>query len=311
MYLLGFDIGGTKCAAITAEWNNGRIAIKARASVPTDHTISGEEMAKRLFTLADGILERRPDGIGISCGGPLDTKHGLVLSPPNLPTWERVPIAAMAEVHYKVVARLENDANASAVAEWRFGAGRGYDSLAFLTFGTGLGAGLILDGQLYRGANGNAGEVGHIRLADSGPVGYGKAGSFEGFCSGGGIAQLARRMAEEAVARGESPAYLHEGAITAREVAEAARAGDPTAAAVFRTVGKKLGEGLAVLVDVLNPEAIVIGSIYARCEDLLAEGAREALLAEALPASSEVCRILPAALGEEIGDYAAIAAALM
>ena len=129
----------------------------------------------------------------------------------------------------------------------------------------------------------------------------------------GGVSDAMIKQADDALEAREliKGKVLETAPGTAREVAEAARAGDPTAAAVFRTVGKKLGEGLAVLVDVLNPEAIVIGSIYARCEDLLAEGAREALLAEALPASSEVCRILPAALGEEIGDYAAIAAALM
>ena len=315
MYLLGLDIGGTKCAAITAEWDGSTVRIEGRVAISTDHTVSGRAMAERLFSLADGLLTKKPAAIGISCGGPLDAARGVVLSPPNLPTWHKLPIVAMAEEHFGVKAHLENDANASALAEWRFGAGRGYESLVFLTFGTGLGAGLILDGHLYRGANGNAGEVGHIRLRENGPLGFGKHGSFEGFCSGGGIARLAAAVAEEYRGRGVTPTYCPEGEgekeITARTVAEAARAGDEAAAEVFRTVGERLGEGLVILADVLNPEAVVIGSIYTRCEDLLAEGARAALMREALSETAGILQILPAALGEEIGDYAAIAAALL
>jgi len=311
MKLLGLDIGGTKCAAVTALWDGEEITIQERISLPTDHTIPGEEMAARLFSIADELLDVAPDAIGISCGGPLDTARGIVLSPPNLPTWQNVPITDLAKAHFGVSAHLENDANASALAEWRFGAGRGYKNLIFLTFGTGLGAGLILDGRLYRGANGNAGEVGHVRLRKDGPMGYGKCGSFEGFCSGGGIAQLARKLGEAASVEGRTPSYWRGGEVTAHAVAEAARAGDETAREVFRLSAECLGDGLSLLVDILNPEAIVIGSIYARCEDLLADGARRALIREALPNAAEVLRILPAALGDGIGDYAAIAAAIL
>ena len=309
MYLLGFDIGGTKCAALTAEWKGERLTKLARRELATDHGISGEEMLDRLFSAAEEILTARPDAVGISCGGPLDAERGVVISPPNLPRFRDLPVVSLATARFGVPAHLENDANASALAEWRFGAGRGCRNMVFLTFGTGLGAGLILDGRLYRGANGNAGEVGHIRLREDGPLGFGKHGSFEGFCSGGGIARMAETVAAEYT---DAPAYLTVGEpITARGVAEAARRGDPAACRVFATVGERLGEGLSLLIDILNPDAIVIGSIYARCGDLLAEAAAEVIRREALDASASVCRILPAALGDEIGDFAACAAALL
>jgi glucokinase len=180
--------------------------------------------------------------------------------------------------------------------------------MVFLTMGTGMGAGLILDGRLYEGACGNAGEVGHVRLAAEGPVGFNKAGSIEGFCSGGGIAQIARRRAAEfsgaSVLKTIAPEKL-----TARAVGEAAAAGDALALALWAEVGEKLGEALALIVDVLNPERIVIGSIYARCERWIAPAMQAALAREALADSVGACEVRPAELGDEIGSYAAVAIA--
>ena len=181
--------------------------------------------------------------------------------------------------------------------------------MAFLTFGTGLGAGLILDGRLYRGACGMAGELGHWRLSDYGPTGYGKEGSFEGFCSGGGICQLAETLVLRERQKG-APVSMGTVPLTARSVAEAAGRGDPLALEVLDHVAHQLGRGLALLVDLLNPERIVIGSVYARCEELLRDGMLHVLAQEALPASLAACRILPAALGEHIGDCAALAIAM-
>ena len=314
MYILGFDIGGTKCAVVTARWENGQLDILERSACPTDLSIPAEKMIGKLMDFADGLLEREPDAIGISCGGPLNSAEGVILGPPNLPGWDHVEIVKIIEGHYGVPTSLCNDANACAVAEWKFGAGRGTKNMVFLTFGTGLGAGLIIDGKLYEGTNGNAGEVGHIRLADTGPVGYGKRGSFEGFCSGGGIAQLAWSMATERAEGLEPPAYYKEGMspseVTARSVAEAARAGDNTAKEVYRISGEYLGRGLSVIVDILNPERIVIGSIFARSGDLFREALEEMMLREALGEALSVCKVVPAELGERIGDCAAIAAAI-
>ena len=313
MKLLGLDIGGTKCAAVTANWDGERLQILKKEKCPTDHSVSPEAMLERLFALADGILDGKSDAVGISCGGPLDSAHGVILGPPNLPGWDDVPVTALAARHFGAPARLQNDANACAVAEWKFGAGRGTRNMIFLTFGTGLGAGLILDGQLYSGTNDNAGECGHLRLERFGPVGYGKQGSFEGFCSGGGLAQLGCAMARERVQRGVCPAYYQNGeaGVTAKSIADAARAGDETALEVYRVCGEYLGRGLAVLIDLLNPQRIVLGSIFARSGDLLRESMEQSLRAEALAASAACCQIVAAELGESIGDYAALATALL
>ena len=314
MYVLGFDIGGTKCAVITAEVSGGDIRLLKKEKCPTDLSVPPEKMIEKLISMADGILERDPDAIGISCGGPLDSKKGIIMSPPNLTGWDNVAIVDIVGAHYSVRPKLQNDANACALAEWRFGAGRGCENMVFLTFGTGLGAGLILGGRLYEGTNGNAGEVGHIRLAPEGPVGFGKRGSFEGFCSGGGIAQLGFSMAQDAISSGKEPLYFKDGAsqkdVSAASVANAARAGDETAREVYRESGRYLGRGLSVLIDILNPEKIVIGSIFARSGDLLWEDTKREIDKEALGVSAACCEVVPAALGENIGDYAAIATAL-
>ncbi len=315
MYVLGFDIGGTKCAVITANWDGENIALLKKEVCPTDFKITPNEMINKLITMADGIIDNKVDAIGISCGGPLDSKKGVIINPPNLIGWNNIEVVKIIENHYGVTPKLQNDANACAVAEWKFGAAKGKNNVVFLTFGTGLGAGLILDGKLYSGTNDNAGEVGHIRLNQSGPVGFGKVGSFEGFCSGGGIAQLGFAMANEKAKTGEYPTYFKAGMteadVTAKTVAEAAILGDETALEVYKTSGEYLGRGLSILMDILNPEVIVIGSIFARSSALLWDACEAELKKEALPLALGCCQILPAKLGENIGDYAAIATALL
>ena len=314
--ILGFDIGGTKCAVITAKSDGENIILLDKRKIPTDLSIAPEKMIEKLILLADEMLNgENAEKIGISCGGPLNSATGTIEDPPNLPGWSNVKIAEILEKHYGVSAKLQNDANACAVAEWKFGAGRGTQNMLFLTFGTGLGAGLILDGRLYSGTNDNAGEAGHIRLERFGPVGYGKAGSFEGFCSGGGLAQLGYIKALEKAQAGVYPLYFKKGMtaadVTAKTVADAADKGDETAKEVYRICGEQLGMGLSVLIDILNPERIVIGSIFARSENLLREGMERIIKKETLPSAAACCKIVPAALGEQIGDYAAIATALL
>jgi glucokinase len=238
----------------------------------------------------------------------------MIYSPPNLPGWDNVPIVEIFSKKYGVPAAIQNDANACALAEWLMGAGKGTQNMIFLTFGTGMGSGLILNGRLYAGTNDLGGEVGHIRLAKNGPVGFGKAGSFEGFCSGGGIAQLAAKMVSEKLVKGENVAFCPdiESAknITAKAVAEAASSGDPVALEIIQVSAEYLGRGLSVLIDILNPECIVIGSIYARNEMLFKPHVDRILAEEAIPSAVEVCQIKPALLGESIGDFAALCVAL-
>ncbi len=316
-YSLGFDIGGTKCAAILGKGeipDNHEDLILDKIAFPTDVKRGWRAIVDELIASADALLERNGIrheeliGVGISCGGPLDSRTGTVHCPPNLPDWNNVPLKAIMEEHFGARTVLQNDANACAVAEWKFGAGRGYDDLIFLTFGTGMGAGLILNGRLYSGANDNAGEVGHIRLAEDGPEGYGKRGSFEGFCSGGGIARLAKTIVAQAEATGEATSLSGQ-ALSAKTVAVAAKDGDAVAQRIYRICAEKLGMGLSVLIDVINPEAIVIGSIYSRDQALFDEIIRDVIQKEALPLSASVCKIRPAGLGNAIGDYAALSLA--
>ena len=306
---IGIDIGGTKCAVIKGILEEGKMRIERRIAFPT---VSVKETLGRILEEARNMLPAT--AVGISCGGPLDENRGVILSPPNLPDWDEIYICKLLEEALGIPAALRNDANACALAEWKFGAGVGVNNMVFLTFGTGLGAGIIADGRLYSGANGNAGEVGHIRLSDDGPTGYGKRGSFEGFCSGGGIAQLGRRRASLALSEGKEifgckcAADIEK--LDTKTLSILARGGDGEAAAVFSESGKRLGEGLAKIIDTLNPERIVIGSVFARCEELLRPAMEESLNREALGISLGACEILPAKLGEEIGDYAALGVAM-
>ena len=312
---VGVDIGGTKCAITLGLRGSGTVEIKDKESFPTtdvDGTISEIKEGIKKVLLRNSLGTGDIYSIGISCGGPLDSSKGIIMSPPNLPGWDNIPITRILEEEFGVRAAVHNDANACALAEWKFGAGKGTRNMVFLTFGTGLGAGLILDGKLYAGSNDNAGELGHIRLDSFGPVGYGKAGSFEGFCSGSGIAQLAASMVKERLQMGQKVDWCPDGdlgGITARTVAEAARGGDVLAKEVYSISARHLGKGLAIVIDILNPEMIVIGSIYARNEDLLKPLMEEVLSREALPLANKVCRVVPAALGESIGDYAALSVA--
>ena len=301
---LGVEIGGTKSAVVLG--NDKEVVAKIRFD-----TTDCEGTVAEILRAAKQLMAQSTEAvtsIGVSCGGPLDSTSGVILSPPNLPGWDAVPITDMLQDACGIPAYLCNDANACALAEWKYGAGRGCRNMIFLTFGTGLGAGLILDGKLYEGTNGMAGEVGHIRLSAFGPVGYGKAGSFEGFCSGAGLAQIGKMLTQERIQLGKSVALQPED-ITAKTLAEAAVAGDAIAIEAYRICGEQLGRGLSILVDVLNPERIVIGSVFARAEQLLRPSMEQALQRDALAQSCEVCRVVPAELGEQIGDYAALAVA--
>ncbi len=318
--LVGLDLGGTKCAAVLGVLREGgSLEILGKLTFATAAYPGPELMLGRLQEAVRQLLSehrlqaRDCAAMGVSCGGPLDSQRGLILSPPNLPGWDGVEIVRLLSERFGVPVGFQNDANACALAEWKFGAGRGTRNMIFLTFGTGMGAGLILDGRLYTGTNDNAGEVGHLRMAPTGPVGYGKAGSFEGFCSGGGIAQLARTKAAEWLQQGKAVSFRvgqeDLAGISARRVAEAARQGDPLALEIFEICGDYLGRGLAVLVDILNPECIVIGSIFVRAADLLIPALEKALAAEALPLARQVCRVVPAAFDEQLGDIAALSVA--
>ena len=296
---IGLDIGGTKCALTVGEIEGDDIRIVHREEFPT----AGLTWRQVLGEFAARAAKLAPfDNIGISCGGPLDSQRGLILSPPNLPGWDNVPVTQYFADLFHVPVHVQNDANACAYAEWKYGAGKGTRNMVFMTFGTGLGAGIIIDGKLYSGTNDNAGEIGHIRLAPTGPVGYNKEGSAEGFCSGAGMAKLARiRAREQGVTLPDD--------FSAKELFRRVDAGDAFCTAVFRESAEKLATILAYTIDILNPEVISLGGVFMRQAERFMRIVDPLLDREALSLSRRVCRIVPAGLGESIGDYAALAVA--
>lgn len=315
MHIIGFDIGGTKCAVFLCRLEGDDIIWYDRKEILTASdwktvldTLCGD--AERMLNAFK--VSRSDCRIGISCGGPLDPERTVICSPPNLPGWDEVPVVSHLSEKLKMPARMLNDADACALAEWKYGAGKGFLHMIFLTFGTGLGAGLILNGRLYTGACGMAGEMGHVRLEKEGPVGYGKAGSMEGFCSGGGIRQMAIDKAEQMEEMGEKASFQtgEKEEITAKDVSQAAGAGHEDAAEVLSESGRYFGRGLSILIDILNPEIIVAGSIYARSHEFMDAAMWEEIRREALAPSVAACRIVPARLGEKIGDYGAVMAAV-
>ena len=313
-YSVGLDVGGTKCAVSMGAVTENGIEIKVREEFPT----AGKSWQEVCAIYVDRIQKLQENfeiaNIGISCGGPLDSKAGVIQSPPNLPGWDDVPVVQYFKDQFDVPVHVQNDANACALAEAKYGAGKGARNVVFMTFGTGLGAGLVIDGKLYSGTNDNAGEIGHIRLAPRGPKGYNKDGSAEGFCSGAGIARLAGIRAREyemEFADSESAAKARAGELTTKDIFGYVRAGEPFCTRVFRESAEKLATILAYTIDILNPEVIVLGGVFMRNADLFMAEIAPILEREALPGALKVCRIVPAGLSENIGDYAALAVANM
>ncbi|MBP5466765.1 MAG: ROK family protein [Clostridia bacterium] len=301
-HIIGFDIGGTKCAVSLGKVSDGNLEIVYKSQTAT--LASPVETIKLLSPfIRKWKAEYSVEKAGVSCGGPLDSEKGIIISTPNLSNgWHGFNIVDYIGKEFGLKAKLENDANACAVAEWKFGAGRNTDNMIFLTFGTGLGAGLILNGKLYSGTNGNAGEVGHIRLKDEGPIGFNKAGSAEGFCSGNGIKQLAQILARE-------KGLVIDENITTKDIFERAGKGDEFYLSVIKESATMFGQVLAILIDLFNPQVIVTGGVFMRNYKFFMSVIEPMIKKESLSASLEVCKILPAEIGENIGDYAAIALA--
>ncbi len=302
MNLIGVDIGGTKCAVTLSTCYPINIIDKISFETKTKDRGPKEIIDEIIFNI-NNLIDKykiKIDAIGISCGGPLNSKEGIILSPPNLPNWDFVPIVKILQDNFCVKTFLQNDANACALVEWKLGAGRNAQNMVFLTMGTGMGAGIIADGKLITGANDNAGEIGHIKLSENGPLGYGKIGSFEGFCSGAGIAKYAKMKLNDEDFED----------IDTKTLAERAKKGDEFAKEVFKEVGEKLGEGISIIVDTLNPELIVIGSIFNRCEEFLRPSMEMAIEREALNISKNNLKVVKSELSESIGDYAAVMVAI-
>ena len=298
--ILGLDIGGTKSAVVLG---TALAEIQWRTQFATAPERGFRTVFEELLHAAEEGMHHASatvEAISVSIGGPLDPLEGVVKSPPNLPGWDNIPLKQLLKEKFSLPVFVEHDGNAGALAEFYFGAGRGFRNIIFLTMGSGFGAGLILDGRLYRGTSQTAGEIGHIRVAEDGPFAFGKKGSLEGFGSGTGMAKLARNM---------FPAKWNESA-TVVDVYAAWKEGSQEAQRVFEKAGTSLGRGFAMLADLLNPERIILGGIGMRIGDAFLPAAERVFRNEALPQAVEACKIVPAALGEKIGDVASLCAAL-
>ena len=311
-HVVGIDIGGTKLATVAAD-NSGKILSKVRRPTRAD---KGPEYAiKLLFEMVGetivqaGLEQNAISAIGVSCGGPLDTKTGVVYSPPNLPGWDAFPLKARLESEFQIPAVIENDANASALAEYRFGGGKGHDAVLYMTMSTGIGGGIVIDGKIYHGANDSAGEVGHQILLPDGPLcGCGKRGCLEALCSGPAIA----RRAKEAIHKESNTAILTlaDGCIDAvksEHVLAAACQGDALALKLVDETAYYMGWGIANLVNILNPDIVLLGTIAIAAGDLLLEPIRKTVSDFAMTRPAEAVKIMPAQLGDSLGDLAAIA----
>jgi glucokinase len=303
---IGIDIGGTKIAGLLVD-EDGTVHERRERDTPAEDVHATLEQIQAVGAeLAKGAA-----AIGIGAAGMVDFEAGVMRSAPNL-AWREVPIRDLVSERLGLPCLLDNDANAAAWGEFRFGAARRYEeAVLVVTVGTGIGGGIIADGALYRGAHGFAAEIGHFIVEPDGPrCGCGNRGCWEQVASGQALDRLGAEAAREdgtiLIAR-----MAAGNPVTGRYVADAARQGDATARAIFDRVGRRLGEGIAGLVNVLDPEAVVVGGGVAEEGELILDPARRAFLeAVEAPDHRPDIPILQAALGNDAGAIGAAALAL-
>jgi glucokinase len=312
-HLLGLDVGGTKLSAVVAD-AEGRILATERR--PTRSERGVRPIVDDAVAMLRGVAARAgvrwedARGLGVSFGGPLDATRGIVYSPANLPGWDAVPLLDLLEEAFPGVRIvMDNDANAAAAAEWRFGAARGFANVLYVTMGTGIGGGVIADGRLVRGANGAAGEIGHICLVPDGPTcGCGRRGCLEALCSGPAIARRAREKLAAGMDGGDllRAANVPPDELRTEHLLDAARRGNAFAVEHFQETAYFMAWGVGAALNLLNPEIVVLGTVATAAGELFLAPLRQHVRRFAMARSADAVRIVPAALGDQVGDYAAI-----
>ncbi len=309
----GVDLGGTKILVLIAD-AAGRVLGQAR--VATQAAQGPEAVIDRIAdtmraAAADAQIEPAiVRAAGISAPGPIDIAAGVITDPPNLPGWHNVPLAKALRERLGIPTLLENDANCQAVAEHQFGAGRGYADMIFITVSTGIGGGIIINDELYAGASGAAGEVGHIGVSVDGPTcGAGHVGCLEAFASGTAIAARAKEMIAAGGLIRTARLAEHDPPVSAKTVFLAGQQGEAEATALIESAGRYLGIGLASLINVFNPQAIVVGGGVANMGETLLGPAVETARTRTFAQSFMDVRIVEGELGERAGALGAIAVA--
>lgn len=306
--ILGFDIGGTKSAVLLGTVDGD---IVDRISAITELTEGPLATVGRLIRDSRTLIERNGlkagelAGVGIVCGGPLDPKTGMILAPPNLPGWDEVPIVDIVEKQMGLPAALENDADSCALAEFFFGAGMYKNNVISLTWGTGIGSGMVLNGKLYSGTRGAAGEIGHVTYKDNGRLcGCGKRGCIEAHGSGSSMV----RIAVEELESGRVSSLSRVDHVDGMAICDAARGGDELALEVLRNAARAMGRAVSIVAQILNPEVITLGTMAHKAPDLLMPEVLRVVEEEVWPGNRDGLVVIPSPLGDGIQDLSAIAA---
>ena len=301
---IGIDVGGTNVKIALVD--DGKIiysnSVPTYAQMGYEYTVNNIKQAIRDLMKETETTAADIKGIGFDFPGQVDYKTGVVKLAPNIPGWVNVPIAQMIEEAFHIPTRIDNDVRCAALGEMNFGAGKGCQNFVCITVGTGIGSGLVVNGQLVRGAANAAGEIGHIKLQmNDGPIcGCGDTGCLEAFASGPSIVA----MAQDYLKSGKSTKFREmagDGEITPYIVAKAAEAGDPVAKRIFTIIGEYVGMGLVSVINLLNPEKVIIGGGVAEAGDLLFEPIRKTVMERAMVVARESVEIVPAELGNSAG----------
>lgn len=314
-YLVGVDLGVSKVLAVVIDLD-GNIVSKAIAQVNVHSKV--REIVEKMFQVTRdaiagaGHAAKKIAGIGLSVPGLVDVNRGISVFAPNIPAWREVPIAPLFYDEFEVSCLVENDARAMALGEARFGAGRGWANILCVNVGRGIGAGLILGGQIYRGEGGAAGEIGHMTVDPNGPMcPCGNSGCLEVLAAGPAIAAAAIRAVSTGTATlirelvGGRIEY-----ITAEIVSSAAAQGDSLASRLIQEAGRFLGIGIANAINLISPEIVVVGGGVSRAGELLFEEIRRTVKERAFSARVNLPKIVPSSLGEEASGIGAAALVL-
>lgn len=304
---IGIDVGGTNVKIALVD-DNGEIiysnSVPTYAKMGYEYTVNNIKQAIKDLMKETNTTPSDIEGIGFDFPGQVDCKTGVVKLAPNIPGWVNVPIAQMIEDEFHIPTRIDNDVRCAALGELKFGAGRGCENFICITVGTGIGSGIVINGKVVRGATNAAGELGHIKLQmNGGPIcGCGDTGCLEAFASGPAIVA----MAQEYIKGGKSTKFremaaVEGGEITPYMVAKAAEEGDPVAKRIFEIVGEYIGIGLTSVINLLNPERVIIGGGVAESGELLLGPIRKTIKERAMVVAGNAVEIVPAQLGNSAG----------
>jgi len=311
-YIAGVDMGAKHlCIAIA---NFGAQVINEKeipfdiSEKPLNCIEKSDELLREL--LSESKLElKQLEAIGFGVPGPISSDMGMVIAPPIMPGWDKFPIRKTLEDLWGVPVSVNNDAELGALGEWAYGAGRDANDLAYIKVGTGIGAGLLIDGRIYRGSTGSAGEIGHLTIDTDGPIcTCGNRGCLEALSGGDAIARQAREAVKQKTYTRLSAISLDE--ISAKSVGKSAQRGDLVSQKIMEKAGKNLGIALAGLVNIFNPDMIVVGGGVAQIGDLFLEPIRKTIKERSLPAATTNLRVSAALLGKRSSSTGAIVQAL-